>query len=270
MEKRISKFNVASDDDIINIAEPRDETIVWQIVKPIIAGFPMENEELLPGIKWGSHSQLYTPAFWKLQYLLTGFSTSMDLHRLSSTLIEEIVMCILGGYGIPSEVGIIAFNRLKENDIIYRNVSFDKIYQALAQPFQLSNGKQIQYRFYNQKSKYLHMFLSRHDLDAIPQHDDLALRSWLLSITGIGLKTASWITRNWLKSSKVAILDIHLLRAGKLTGFFQDDAITNYLHLEKQYLAFCEALDVDAANMDAIIWRYMKNNSKLAVKTLYS
>lgn len=247
-----------------------DETLTWQSISPIVNKFPSENEELLPGIRWGSFGQLYTPAFWKLQYILSDFPEEVTSHRLASNIIDEIVMCILGGYGIPAEMGIIAFNRLKEEALIHRHASFEKIYKALASPFLTQNGKQVHYRFYNQKSQYLYQLLNREDLDSIPECDDIELRNWLLSINGIGLKTASWITRNWLKSDNVAILDVHVLRAGKLAGFFEDEVLSDYLQQEKQYLAFCAALQVKASNMDAIIWRFMKKNTKLAVKTLHS
>jgi thermostable 8-oxoguanine DNA glycosylase len=241
-----------------------DETLIWTALKPLLNKLPSANEELLPGIKWGTYTQLYTPAFWKFQYMLSDYSTNVTAHRLAPTIIEEVVMCILGGYGIPSEIGIIAFNCLKEKDAITRNASFEKIYEVLSRPMQITMKKSIRYRFYNQKSKYIYKFLNRKDLDEIPLSNDIKLRSWLLTIDGIGLKTASWITRNWLKSDNVAIIDIHLFRAGKLTGFFSDRAISNYLKLEREYLAFCEALHVVASDMDAVIWGYMKKNTKLA------
>jgi N-glycosylase/DNA lyase len=247
-----------------------DETFTWQTIKEYVKSLPPENQELLPGVKWGNYMQLFTPAFWKLQYFLSNISHASTCHRLASSCVEEVVMCILGGYGIPSEIGIIAFNRLKEQRLIRRNVSYDEIHNVLSKPMAISYEKYIRYRFYNQKTKYIYSFLNRDDLDNIPQHNDIHLRNWLLTVDGIGLKTASWITRNWLKSDKVAIIDIHLMRAGKLTGFFQIISDEGYLELEKKYLAFCDALEVHASNMDAIIWGYMKKNTKLAQKVLYS
>ncbi|MDZ3993341.1 hypothetical protein PspTeo4_24872 [Pseudomonas sp. Teo4] len=47
-----------------------------------------------------------------------------------------------------------------------------------------------------------------------PLHSGRALRDWLLELPGIGYKTASWVARNWLDADDVAILDIHILRAG--------------------------------------------------------
>lgn len=247
-----------------------DETCTWNSLRNVIENFPKEEEELMPGIKWGSYVQLYTPAFWKLQYLLSDFSGNRISHKLSSSLLEEIVMCILGGYGIPAEIGILAFKHLKENDLIQQNISFESIYNVLAQPMTNDNGKQIRYRFFKQKSLYVYKFLNRADLEIIPQNNDLELRNWLLTIDGIGLKTASWITRNWMHSDNVAIIDIHIFRAGQLTGFFTKKSLSDYLTLEREYLNFCNALQVSASNMDALIWGYMKKNTKLAGKSFYS
>ena len=248
----------------------RDQTLNWILIKPKVESFPSENEEILPGLKWGHYGKLYTPAFWKVQYLLSSQHQKNFSHKLCNTLVEEIVMCILGGYGIPSEMGVTAFKKLQEEKLIKSNITFEKLYRVLASPFKVKNDKYVRYRFYNQKAKYVHSFLNRVDLKTISQLNDLELREWLLTVQGIGLKTASWITRNWLHSNRVAILDIHVLRAGKLTGFFENLNISNYRILEKKYLEFCDAIKVNAADMDAIIWGYMKKNNKLNSKILYS
>jgi N-glycosylase/DNA lyase len=270
MKKQLRLFEEKTDTAFQNFNSHTDETATLQSVMPYIENLPSEYDEVLPGIKWGNYAQLYTPAFWKLQYMLSDFSNDLKSHRLASNIVEEIVMCILGGYGIPAEMGIVAFERMKERQIIHKNSDFESVFDALSSPFHLSNGKSVHYRFFNQKSQYIHKFLNRSDLDAIPEFDDIELRNWLLSIDGIGLKTASWITRNWLNSDNVAILDVHLLRAGKLAGFFESAELSNYLKLEEQYLNFCCALEVRASNLDALIWSFMKKNTNLAVRTLYS
>ncbi|WP_439695384.1 hypothetical protein ACFGVS_20460 [Mucilaginibacter sp. AW1-7] len=249
-----------------------DETDLWKDLHSVIARFPKEDHEVLPGLKWGYCYQLYTPAFWKLQYILNSFSVENNAHQISSSLIEEILLCILGGYGIPSEMGMIAFSRFKNENLIRRDVSFTEISKALTTPFQLSENRFVKYRFANQKAKYIYQFLNRSDLDALAELDDLSLRAWLITLKGIGPKTASWITRNWLRSERVAILDVHILRAGVITGFFSRNfnIVTEYYDLEKKYLTFCQFLEVRPSDMDAIIWSYMKKNNKLALNILSS
>ncbi len=167
-------------------------------------------------------------------------------------------------------MGLMAFARLKKENLIYPGVTIKKIQKALSTPFTLNNGKLIKYRFCNQKSKYIHSFLNRKDLNIVEVNDDLFFRNWLLTIDGVGPKTASWITRNWLQSENVAILDIHILRAGKIAGFFDktDNVSKNYFTLEDSYICFCKALDVLPSNMDAIIWNYMKKSNRLALRII--
>ncbi len=242
-----------------------------EILTKSIANLPNQTEEVLPGIPWGDCGQLFTPAFWKFQYNLFGSGLQSDInYRLGDTILEEIIACLLGGYGIPAEVGLMAFERLKKEGLIQYRVEFEKIHDALSIPFNLSNGNKIRYRFANQKTKYIHSLLNRDDLDQIPTDNDFRLRSWLLNLDGIGLKTASWITRNWLNSNKVAILDIHIIRAGILIGFYDSsfDVSKHYLDMERRYLDFCYALEVDSSKMDAIIWEIMKKNNRLAISNL--
>lgn len=233
---------------------------------------PHAQQELLPGVEWGDCSQLYTPAFWKMQYLShTQVDKTNDIYKLGSNILEEIVVCLLGGFGMPSDIGIAAFDRLKMENLIRQHVAFKEIHDALCTPYILEDGRRVTYRFHNQKSRYIHALLNRNDLDQIPLNDDIQLRSWLLTINGIGLKTASWITRNWLNSDNVAILDIHILRAGQLAGFYKGNTpnlTKHYFSLERQYLAFCNALDVSSAIMDAIIWDFMKKTNRLALSAL--
>jgi thermostable 8-oxoguanine DNA glycosylase len=257
---------------MMNTMTYTNEQQAWQTLHQFIRNLPDQNDECLPGVKWGDYNQLYTPAFWKMQYIsYMQMGENENIYKLGSNILEEVVVCLLGGFGMPSEIGLAAYDRLKEEGLISPFAPFSDIYNALRRPFMLGDGRKVHYRFYNQKSKYLYGLLNRTDLNKIPLHDDIQLRDWLLSVKGIGLKTASWITRNWLDSNNVAILDIHIIRAGLLAGFYTQDTDNlskHYFKLERQYLAFCKALEVSAAIMDAIIWDFMKKTNKLALNAL--
>ena len=74
-----------------------------------------------------------------------------------------------------------------------------------------------------------------------------------------------------MDSDRVAILDIHIVRAGQLAGFYRNknyDLTKYYLLLEEQYLLFCDALGASSAIMDAIIWDFMKKTNRLALSAL--
>lgn len=240
------------------------------LVHKLIRKLPHQDNELMPGVRWGNCCELFTPAFWKIEYEVNR--TRFHHMRLGNNILEEIVACLLGGYGIPAEMGLLAFERLKKQKLIKHGVSVKRLQDSLSKPFKTASGSVAVYRFYNQKSKYIFELLNRRDLKKIPMTDDLALRNWLLSVNGIGYKTASWITRNWLGSDNVAILDIHIIRAGQLAGFFDMNAnvSTDYCRLEQKYLRFCNGIQVKPSLFDAFIWDYMKKNNRFALRVLNS
>ena len=99
---------------------------------------------------------------------------------------------------------------------------------------------------------------------------DVEFRNWFTGLPGVGLKTASWITRNFRGSDSVAIIDVHVFRAGRLSGIFAASATIarDYEELEQRFLAFAAALGVPASQLDALIWDFMKRIGPLAVSTL--
>lgn len=236
-------------------------------VDPISIGIPEPSTPLFNGVNWGCPSQLFTPAYWKAQYHLEKTSSRTINYKLGENLIQEVVACILGGFGIPSEHGVAMFQRLKHRALIIPKTTQESLLNSLSEALQI-NQRKVKYRFPNQKAKYIHAFLNRDDLDNIPTHNDLELRKWLLGISGIGPKTASWITRNYLDSERVAILDVHIIRAGVLAGIFNSDHDLNrdYLKLERKFITFCQRLDVKPSYMDALMWLQMKNSNRLALK----
>lgn len=249
-----------------------DETMLWKDLNKQIESFPTPNKEILPGIKWGCFSQLFTPAYWKLQYLMHNQNGDFIINfKLGENILEEVIACLLGGFGLKSEVGLAAFDRLKTRDLIKANTPFSTILDSLNEPFKIQN-KSIHYRFPNQKSKFISEFLSRHDLQSIPLDNDIELRNWLLSISGIGPKTASWITRNYLGSERVAIIDIHIFRAFLVMGLFSKnyDIQRDYFKLEEIFLHFCKELKVQPSKMDALMWLQMKGFNRVALKAVNS
>lgn len=90
----------------------------------------------------------------------------------------------------------------------------------------------------------------------------------MLAFKGIGPKTASWIVRNHLGSDEVAILDIHVIRAGRLIGLFggKENVQRHYQAMEDKFLLFARRIGVPASCLDIIMWRQMRN-APLTVST---
>lgn len=219
---------------------------------------PNHVEEVMPGVKWGAPDEFFTPSFWKYQSEAQVRRRRYGKHRLGNTLLEEIAACLLGGYGIPAEMGMAAFQRLRSYGTLTGHATEQDLLFLLSQPFEIGD-KLRRYRFAAQKASYLARSLGlARDLDLTLSHRQL--RDRLLELPGIGPKTASWIVRNHLDSDDVAIIDVHLQRACVLMNVFEakSDPAKEYFKLEDLFLKFAEAIKVRASILDAIIWDFMR------------
>lgn len=220
---------------------------------------PSPETEISNGVRWGKVECFYSPAYWYYRVFSKKTFEHPPNHKLGDTFLEEVCACLLGGYGIPAYVGLAAFNFLKsQNTFNGTQTSEADIFHLLSQPLEI-NGKKIKYRFAKQKSRYIANAIQFLKENEPPFNQGKELRNWLLQIQGIGYKTASWIARNWLNANDVAILDVHVLRAGHLANFLDRSLSVqkDYLKLEEQFLEFAYALGVDAYELDAVIWHDM-------------
>lgn len=219
---------------------------------------------VMPGVVWGRADTLFTPAYWATQARLLEASTQNVCcsTRLGKTLQEEIAACILGGYGMPAELGLAAFYHLREQGLLTEippAPCADVLYEALCAPLHVS-GRRVQYRFAYQRSRYLNFALVALLDDGVPEVEGQGFRNWLTRFPGIGPKTASWITRNWFGSDEVAILDIHIYRAGVIAGLFRttDSVTRDYFSMESRFLEFAHNIGVRPSMLDALMWQHMR------------
>ena len=232
---------------------------------------PPQVDEVMPGVQWGAVDTFPTPAYWLYQVLARRLSGEGRSYRIGNTLAEEVAVCLLGGHGMPAAVGVAAFHELRDKELLSGTPAADELEAALSVPLRVGS-KPMRYRFARQKSKYIAAAL--HQLHNEPPiiSSGRALRDALLSVPGIGFKTASWVARNWLSADDVAILDIHIMRAGVLGGFFGTGlgVERHYLQLEEQFLAFSRALGVRPSELDAVIWLEMANSARTVTRLLGS
>lgn len=224
---------------------------------------PPPDSEVLPGVRWGAIEAFPTPAYWAYQVFARRLCGSPARYRLGTSLIEEVVACLLGGHGIPANVGVAAFHKLQSSGILTDTPTEEGLFELLSQPLNI-DGRQIKYRFARQKARYISAALKQLASESPPVHTGKDLRNWLTQLPGIGYKTASWVARNWLDADDVAILDIHILRAGNLAGFFNKNLTVerNYLDLEAQFLRFSGAIGVRASELDAVMWYEMMSSPR--------
>lgn len=220
---------------------------------------PSSDARLSSGIVWGRFDELFTAAYWCGQAWQAALHGRYPDLRLGNSLAEEMAACLLGGYGMPAEVGLAAFRRLRDRDLLSGTPSAEVIERHLSEPFSIS-GRSVHYRFPRQKASYLEVCLSdAAKLDEVSL-DDAALREALTGMPGIGLKTASWIVRNRRRSLSVAVVDVHILRAGRLLGLFgeHESPQRHYLSLESRFVELAEEIEAPTWLLDAVMWQHMR------------
>jgi N-glycosylase/DNA lyase len=209
------------------------------------------------GAFWGRSDWFGTPAYWMEQCSLVPPPSS---YRLGEDLSQEVAACLLGGYGMPAEVGRAAFARLRDRGVLTRvpPPSSRDIYSHLAEPLTVGH-RRVRYRFAHQRSGRLAACLYVLSQAALPD-EPVSLRNALMKLPGIGPKTASWIVRNQTGSDKVAVIDIHVFRACTAAGIFDPKwkLPGNYWECERAFLRFADLGQVSSAALDACMWAQMR------------
>ncbi|OCX29403.1 hypothetical protein QU42_19425 [Bradyrhizobium sp. UASWS1016] len=217
------------------------------------------DSEVVPGVKWGRPEWVPSAAYWAAMSKLAAADD--DFVCTEATLKEQVGFCLIGGFGITAEMNHAVFDRLFNEGIFLpgRAPTAAEIETLLLEPV-LVDHRPRRYRFPRQRSVRLSDALRIIELRPPSIKDPRRFRDELTRIPGIGPKTASWITRNWLGSDAVAILDIHIVRAGILIGLFdrKQTLPRDYDLMEERFLAFAKALGVRPSLLDAVMWREMR------------
>lgn len=209
-------------------------------------------------VEWGEPWMYESPAYWIARAEdMASADRRGDLYRLGRSMTEEVVACLLGGFGVTYELNVAAFHAVRDAGLIAAEVSPDPvdILDELKRPLTLASGRVARYRFPNQKSARIAGALLRLKSE-VPPADPFLAREWLLSFDGIGPKTASWIVRNRWPDAEVAIVDIHVWRAATACGVFADEwnPSRNYWEMEAVFVEWARHGGVNAAVLDATIW----------------
>lgn len=215
-------------------------------------------EEVIPGVIRGEPEWHLSASYWaRLAHDWDGNSV---LFRQPDCLVEEVIFCLLGGFGIKAEANIAAFRLLKRVGVTnLKNDWAEADIRALLKRRLRVNGGYQRYRFPNQRARRIVLALRRLREGRTPT-DPISLREYLIDFDGIGPKTASWIVRNWLCSDDVAILDIHVIRACQRIGVFYPHhrVPRDYNEMEERFIEFASAISVRPSKLDALMWSTMR------------
>jgi hypothetical protein len=156
-------------------------------------------------------------------------------------------------------MGLAAFRAVRAAGLIATNPAPTSraIERILSQPLVLEPGRRpIRYRFPLQRANRVSRALQFLSDRQVPE-DAWELRDWLLDVPGIGPKTASWVVRNWHGTDGIAIIDVHVHRAGLAAGFFLPSwkLPRDYALFEAAFSQVARIGGVSTAALDARIWR---------------
>ena len=188
---------------------------------------------------------------------------------------EELLFCLLGGFGITYEHGRSACKTIGQLRPFSEEWTdqdlFEAILAALMRPQfepRRMDGSFRRYRFPRQKASVIvkarKWVQSQEPLEEHLLQLDSAKdrRRFFCECPGVGFKTASWLLRNLGLGDELAIIDIHLLRA--LVGAKRvPDGIQipkDYELAEEAFLAWCEELGAPSAAFDLFVWHWQRGN----------
>ncbi len=243
-----------------------EPAVRYQLLTPFHPG-----DEVMPGIPFRREDELLSPAYWAMR-CVTADPADIDFVNRHGTLKEEIGFCLLGGFGVILEVATAFFERLRINGVFEAGVivSETDLFAMLNEPAAV-RGRPHRYRFPMQRARRVHRAMADFAKLEFDEADPIRFRNQIQGLEGVGPKTASWIARNWLDTDSIAILDIHVLRAGWLLNLFDRDCRLprDYFDLEKQFLNFANNLHVRASVLDSVMWYDMRTfGSNLAREAL--
>ena len=211
---------------------------------------------------WGQAHEFGTAAYWVTESQRRPPAQSW---ALTATLTEEVVCCMLGGHGMPAEVGLAAFDAVRDAGLLGGTPSATEVEAVLRRPLVVGPAeRRMNYRFPRQRARWVADALAAL-AGATPPTEARALRDGLVGLPGVGPKTASWIVRNHLGSGDVAIIDVHVRNAGVGAGFFSHhwQPARHYGFMEDAFLGVARRGGVSAAVLDAVIWATLHRHPRL-------
>jgi N-glycosylase/DNA lyase len=185
---------------------------------------------------------------------------------------RELLFCLLGGHSITYELGRSALAAVEPLDVFDPRRDSDSLRRALSALLEqrrfdppCADGTPRRYRFPNRKAKLIcaarEWVLAAGELtDRLADHrSELERRRWLQECPGVGAKSASWLLRNTGWAARLAILDVHVLRAMRDAGIISEPRPTERYELtEQRYLDWCTRLGAAPAVFDLFLWEYQR------------
>ena len=215
--------------------------------------------------RWGRWDAFGTAAHWAWRAVSGDYESRVSEMSESTTLCDELVFALLGGFGVTAESASAAQRALGSAGLLEPGSRACEIEAVLRQPMLLTaDGPLRRYRFPRQRSLRIAAALDRLAVEEVPS-DGGELRSWLETFDGVGPKTSGWVVRNVTGSDDVAIIDIWVARACRLAGVFDSRwrPDRDYRVMESTFVQFADAAGVRTSALDLCIWEYARRSPRL-------
>ena len=186
---------------------------------------------------------------------------------------DELLFCLLGGYGITEEHGRSAWLTVRQLEPFSEFWRDDDLFQKIMATLELpqfeprrADGSLRRYRFPKRKAAFIvearRWVRNRKPLEECLLYwdDPKDRRRILLGCPGLGLKSASWLLRNLGMGDELAVLDVHLVRALQDAKRIGDEIRLprDYYAVEKAFLDWCHELNAPSAAFDLFIWEWQR------------
>jgi N-glycosylase/DNA lyase len=190
---------------------------------------------------------------------------------------KEMIFCLLGGYGITFELAQSATSAvwdLQPFDEGWTPTRLQReVQRELSQPRfepRCADGSLRRYRFPKRKARLIagavrwvqvqggiHPGLNARETEE-------QRRAWLCDCPGVGMKTASWILRNCGWAQRLAIVDVHLLRALDEAQLVSNASLPrDYEQVERAYLDWADRLGACPAALDLFLWEVHRSADRI-------
>lgn len=182
--------------------------------------------------------------------------------------LEELILFLICVAGKKASTVVVMLDKFLTTDVSIN--PFGLIRQRKAEGNLRDHLEKVKFGQYNKIEKaFVQIAESNFDLKTCSKED-------LMSIHGIGRKSASCFLAWTRKGEKVAMLDTHLLKWLMLHQAFIEVTVPKstpsskkvYDTLENFYLSHCENIGLDPTEYDLEIWRHYSNRLDKQKKTV--
>jgi len=216
-------------------------------------------------------------ASWHELWLQTSdaYERAVDTLVASECAVRhELVFCLLGGHGVSFELARSATDKVMSMGPFASEWAPTELRSAIRRELSAAqfdprrkDGTLRRYRFPNRKADLL--VRAREWVRAAGSvseylatlSTDRVQREWLCSCPGFGPKSASWLLRNTGYASRLAILDVHILRAMEDAGRLPAASLPrDYELVEECFVAWCDELGASVSALDLFLWEWQRGD----------